>query len=85
MKMLDLEVSIDFMLLQIFHADILLLLLLLLMVLLLTCGQILGICALITRHSVLDETTETMVIQINDDLLFLHAYFTFYFSSISIR
>jgi len=59
---------------QIFHTDILLLL----MILLLTCGQILSICALITRHSVPIETTETMVIQIKDDLLCLHTSFTFY-------
>jgi hypothetical protein len=71
---------------QISHADILLLLLLLLlMVLLLTCGQILSICALITRHSVPNETTETMGIQIKDDLLCLHASFTFYSSSIYIK
>jgi len=55
------------MLVRIFHADVLLLLLLL-MVLQLTCDQILSICALITRHSAKNETRETMVIQIKDDL-----------------
>jgi len=55
------------------------------MILLLTCGQILSICALITRHSVPDETTEPTVIQINGDLLCLHASFTFDSSSINIK
>jgi hypothetical protein len=76
MKMLDLEVSIDLsMVLQVFHVDILLLLLLLLlllMFLLLTCCQILSICALISRHSVPEETKEIMGIKINDDLLCSH-------------